>query len=209
MADSTEPSAGDQTSRRLSHHPFFERHMSLLRFLEVAAAIFIAGATLVTLIFLARQTEAARQQAEDTANQVSAARLDGLYQQLLRWDEFRSASDNKRMNLLMTQVDSFDDIKDAEEREQYYSAQVWFVDYFSYVYSTLPGLEECVPDDGRLTLRGSPEDKARKCDTWIAWSQTIHDAFSHGPTCQVLNDFEALYERKFVNAIRKSGACVK
>ncbi|MFF7713447.1 hypothetical protein [Streptomyces sp. NPDC007988] len=162
---------------------------------------------LLTLGFLAVQTVAARQQAEEAANQVAAARLDGLYQQLLRWDEFRSLGENKDLNLLMTKgLKSFDDIKDPEQREQLRSAQVWFLDYFSYVYSTLPGLSKCAPKDGHLVLRGSREDTGA-CDEWVAWSQTMHVAFTDELTCQVLNDYEDLYEKKFVDAIRGSHAC--
>ncbi|MFE0273814.1 hypothetical protein ACFWZY_17100 [Streptomyces sp. NPDC058992] len=168
----------------------------------------VALVGLVTLVFLIQQTEATRQQAEEAASQVTASRLDGIYEQLLTWDQFWSSTENKRLNLLARQADDYDEIKDPEEREQLYSTNVWFLDYFDYVYTTLPGLlRGCVPEDGHLVLRGSPEE-SQVCDEWVAWSQTIYNAFIYDkPLCQTLNDAPEIYERKFVGAIRDSRAC--
>ncbi|MFG2486901.1 hypothetical protein ACGFSI_29625 [Streptomyces virginiae] len=180
-------------------------HHSLDRYrfiLEISATL----VGLLTLAFLALQTVATREQAEEAANQVAAARPDGLYQQLLNYDEFRSSTENKHLNLLWATVAEFDEIEDPEEREQVYSLTVWFIDYFDYVYTTLPGLLKCVPKDGHLVLRGSSEDTG-KCDEWVAWSQTIFEGFNDVLTCQVLNESVQLYEKKFVAAIRKSHAC--
>ncbi|WP_225821400.1 hypothetical protein [Streptomyces naphthomycinicus] len=170
--------------------------------LEIVAAVL----GLATLVFLALQTVSAREQAWESAHQTTAARLDGLYQQLLAYDQWRGQNENKHINMLLNQVDNLDDIKDPEERDQFYSVEVWFVDYFDYVYSTLPDLLRCVPDDGHLVLRGSREE-SRTCDEWVAWSETIHRAFQDPVTCQVLHDDEPLYEKKFVTAIRESKAC--
>ncbi|MFF4285988.1 hypothetical protein ACFY0R_11770 [Streptomyces sp. NPDC001633] len=161
---------------------------------------------LATLIFLALQTVSAREQAEESANQTAAARLDGIYQQLLTYDQWRGENQNKHINMLINEVDDLDSLKDPEEREQLYSVEVWFLDYFDYVYSTLPGLLRCVPADGRLVIRGSREER-RTCDEWVAWSETIYQAFRNPVTCQVLNDQQSLYEKKFINAIRESKAC--
>ncbi|MFF5518878.1 hypothetical protein [Streptomyces coeruleorubidus] len=175
--------------------------------MEITGSVVLVLATLITLIFVYWQTDASRQQSREAANQVAAARLDGLYEQLLRWDEFRSSPENKHLNWLMVQgFDSFDDIKDAQEREQYYSALVWFLDYFSYMYSTLPGLLKCAPADGQLITRGSPKDTGN-CESWVAWSQTIYEAFRDPLLCQVLNDYEELYEKNFVRAVRETRAC--
>ncbi|WP_266616999.1 hypothetical protein [Streptomyces sp. NBC_00047] len=208
MGGNAEPPQTDQTPHSRPAHDFVERHRATIKVMEISGAVVVALATLITVIFLYWQTDATRQQTKEAANQVAAARLDGLYQQLLQWDEFRSSNDNKRLNWLMGQkFDNFDDIKDPQEREQYYSALVWFLDYFSYMYSTLPGLLKCVPDNGQLALRGSHEDSG-KCESWVAWSQTIYVAFKDPLLCQVLNDYEELYEKKFVRAVRDTRACL-
>jgi type II secretory pathway pseudopilin PulG len=209
MRGNAEPPLRSPTPSGRPLRDFVERHHAIIRVVEIVGSILLVIATLITLIFLWSQTEAARQQAKEAANQVSAARLDGLYQQLLEWDQFRSSSDNKHLNWLMVQgFDDFDDIKDPQEREQYYSALVWFLDYFSYMYSTLPGLLKCAPDDGQLIIRGSGEDTG-KCESWVAWSQTIYEAFKDPLLCQVLNDYEELYEKDFVKAVRETRACLR
>ncbi|MEU9541024.1 hypothetical protein [Streptomyces mirabilis] len=170
--------------------------------LEIVAAVL----GLATLAFLALQTVSAREQAQESANQTAATRLDSLYQQLLTYDQWRGQNENKRINMLLNQVNNLDDIKDSEERDQFYSIEVWFVDYFDYVYTTLPDLLRCVPADGHLVIRGSREE-SRTCDEWVAWSETIYQAFRDPVTCKVLNDQQSLYEKKFIVAIRESNAC--
>ncbi|MFG2831159.1 hypothetical protein ACGFWI_27400 [Streptomyces sp. NPDC048434] len=168
----------------------------------------IVGAVLglATLAFLVLQTVIARGQAEEAANQTTGARLDGLYQQLLAYDQWRGEKENKRINMLINQVSDLDSIKDPEEREQLYSIEVWFLDYFDYAYTTLPGLLRCVPGDGHLVIRGS-RDESDTCDEWVAWSETIYQNFRNPVTCQVLNDQQSLYEKRFIIAIRNSKAC--
>ncbi|MEU9311732.1 hypothetical protein [Streptomyces sp. NPDC048256] len=209
MGGNAEPPLRSPTPRSHPFHDFIDRHQATIKVVEICGSVLLVVATLITLIFLWWQTEAARQQTKEAANQVSAARLDGLYQQLLEWDKFRSSDENKHLNWLMVQgLDNFDDVKDPQEREQYYSSLVWFLDYFSYMYSTLPGLLKCAPDDGRLIIRGSREDTG-KCESWVAWSQTINEAFKDPLLCQVLNDYEELYEKDFVKAVRETRACLR
>lgn len=218
LTDRAQPSSGREVSGRA--HPLRRRNRSVLlwrgnrsvplrrrnrldyhKFVVEIAAI---GVGLLTLVFLALQTVATREQVEEAANQVAAARLDGLYQQLVNWDEFRSSSENKRLNRLLE--GDLKDVKNPDEKAQMYSALIWLLDYYSYVYETLPGLLECAPKDGRLVLRGSDEDTG-KCEDWVAWSQGIHDNFNDKDMCQILSDFEGWYDRQFVAAIRDSGAC--
>lgn len=161
---------------------------------------------LATLVFVSQQTVIAREQAEESVNQTTAARLDALYQELLTYDQWRGESQNKRINLLINQVDNLDSVKNPEEHAQLYSVEVWLLHYFDYAYTTLPGLLRCVPNDGHLVIRGSREE-SRTCDEWVAWSETIYQAFRDPVRCQVLKDQESLYEKKFINAIRKSNAC--
>lgn len=57
-------------------------------------------------------------------------------------------------------------------------------------------------------LRGSPEEVG-VCDEWVAWSQTIYQAFVYDKLlCQTFNDAPGIYEKKFVSAIRDSRACL-
>ncbi|MDN0199417.1 hypothetical protein [Streptomyces sp. S.PNR 29] len=208
MGENDEPSQASPAPRSRPFHDFVQRHHATIRVVEIGGSVMLVLATLITLIFVYWQTDATRQQTKEAANQVAAARLDGLYEQLLRWDEFRSSDENKHLNWLMVQgFDSFDDIKEPLEREQYYSALVWFLDYFSYMYSTLPGLLKCAPGDGQLITRNSSEDTG-DCESWVAWSQTIYQAFKDPLLCQVLNDYEELYEKNFVRAVRETRACL-
>ncbi|MGW8971934.1 hypothetical protein [Streptomyces platensis] len=183
--------------------PSVRRSLDYRLILEIVAAVL----GLTTLAFLAFQTVIAREQAVEAANQTTGARLDGLYQQLLSYDQWRGENENKHINMLINQVSDLDSIKDPEEREQLYSIEVWFLDYFDYVYTTLPGLLRCVPGDGHLVIRGS-RDESGTCDAWVAWSETIYESFQNPVTCQVLKDQKSLYEKKFVTAIRNSKACL-
>jgi hypothetical protein len=172
----------------------------------VEIAVAILG--ILTLIYLIYQTHATQNQAREAADQVSEARLDGIYQQLLDYDKFLSSPENKRVNWLIAHPPKrLEDIKDPTEREEFYSVELWALDYFDYVYATLPGLLGCVPADGHFVLPGSSGER-RTCDQWVAWSQTIYRNFQRDSTlCEVLKDEELIYEKKFVTAIRESRAC--
>ncbi|MFF7473680.1 hypothetical protein [Streptomyces sp. NPDC008092] len=163
---------------------------------------------IITLIYLIYQTKATEKQAQEAADQVSEARLDGIYQQLLDYDKFVSSPENKRVNWLIANPPRrLQDIKDPAERQEFLAVERWALDYFDYVYTTLPGLLNCVPKDGRLVLPGSPEER-HTCDQWVAWSQTIYGNFRYDKTlCEVLKGDESTYEKKFVRAIRESRAC--
>lgn len=76
-SDQRHPSANQGPTPR---HPLDYRLM-----LEIVAAVL----GLATLVFLALQTVSAREQAQESANQTAAARLDSLYQQLLTYDQWR------------------------------------------------------------------------------------------------------------------------
>lgn len=180
MASEFEPPTSGQTSPGLASSESLNRW----RFIS---EVTVALTALVTLLFLSLQTFASRQQAELAANQASASRLDGIYVQLLDWDKWLSSQENRKFAVLWFKGTPFKDVKNREDLAQLYQANIWFVDYFDYVYTTLPGLIGCIPKDGHLVLRGSREDAGR-CDTWTAWSQTIYEAFRSKNLCQTLND---------------------
>ncbi|WP_371648046.1 MULTISPECIES: hypothetical protein [unclassified Streptomyces] len=170
--------------------------------------IVLAALALATLVFVSFQTVATMSQAKEAANQVSAARLDGLYQQSLNQDEVLLSAENAKLNLYINGDVPFEDVKDPAERQRMKSSFKWNLTYWDYAYATLPGLVRCFPDDGHLILRGSRED-TEECDDWAAWSQSIYNAFRDERLCQTLNSKEGELGRNFVAAIRKSGACLK
>ncbi|WP_406551181.1 hypothetical protein [Streptomyces sp. YS-3] len=126
----------------------------------------------------------------------------------LNQDEYLASTENRTLTGYVMEGTEFKEVKDAMERAQLKAIFKWNLDYWDYAYSTLPGLVSCFPSDGHLILRGSKQDDAR-CDDWVSWSQSIHDAFLDPRLCQTLNDNESVYGKGFVAAIRKSEACVK
>ncbi|WKX11311.1 hypothetical protein [Streptomyces sp. NL15-2K] len=176
--------------------------------------ILIGLTTIVTLIVLTVQTDAARDQAlaatvqsEEAAKQGAAQRLDGMYERLMERKEFFASQDNSQVTEHMLRGTPLENIKNEVERARVFSALEWELVYVDYLYEMLPGLIPCVPADGHLMSNAEVSDDGRGCDGWVAWSEYMKSVFEDDRQCWLLKETEATYGFDMVNAIRQSGVC--
>lgn len=91
------------------------------------------------------------------------------------------------------------------------------VDYDSYAYMQLTYMGTA-PRDGKFAPSGSkPDDQFLSdhgesveddWDAWTSWSESIVGDFRNSPVmCKQVADAQALYDKLFVDALRKANAC--
>ncbi|WP_225850004.1 hypothetical protein [Streptomyces sp. HPF1205] len=170
----------------------------------IQVAVAVVG--IVSLLLVFTEASIARKEAQDSASQVEASRLDELYRPLLDMDEFFSSADNRNINLLWRNHTRFSEVGDPAVRAQLKQTNVWSLDYFEYVYTNLIRLVDCAPADGHFILRGSPEDKG-KCPQWTEWSESFYRNFQNPNLCSTLHALVSFYDVRMVAALRRIGAC--